>query len=52
MATEMILKAELVVKTAIPPNPKSMIVRSLVNLVIILPAGLESKNRIGDLMTF
>jgi hypothetical protein len=52
MATEIILKAHYVVNTTIPENIKSMMVKSLVNLVEILPEGLESKKRIGDLITF
>lgn len=52
MATEIILSADYVVKTMIPENPKSITVRSLVNLVEILPDGLESKKRIGDLIIF
>lgn len=52
MATEIILSADCVVKTMIPENPKSITVRSLVNLVEILPDGLESKKRIGDLIIF
>lgn len=51
IATEMILKAADVVKTRIPAKAASMIVRSLVNLVEILPEGFESKNKIGDLIT-
>ena len=52
MATEIILNAEDVVNTTIPENIRSIIVRSLVNLVEILPDGLESKKTIGDLKTF
>lgn len=52
MATETILSAAWVVKIRIPANIKSMIVKSLVNLVEILPEGFESKNKIGDLITF
>ena len=52
IATEIILKAELVTKTVIPGNIKSMIVKSFVNLVEILPEGFESKNTTGDLITF
>lgn len=52
ITTVNVLKIPKVAKTVIPGRIRSITDMSFENLVKILPIGLESKNRILDLITF